>query len=152
MKALVLAMFLLSSTSSIAFAQTCTDTAILDFEALKVVDAQQHYWANLSPVFDDDGMELKTKPIDYGPGYSLEPTYFTYFGTQSKYFAGSTMLNAGGEISLSRLNGGLFDLLSIQLAELPAGDCCGGFLNQGPTPVTFTGVKDNGKTVSFTAI
>jgi len=142
-KQFTLGLFLLMATP--AFSQTCTDTIIIDFENLKTVDATIH--SIVPGIFDDDGAELRAVALG-----NVQP-YFNYAGTLSPVFAGSTMLMVSqDEIKLARPNGGLFDLLSIILAEVPSFGVGGAVLVQDPTPVTFTGIKENGRTVSFTAI
>jgi hypothetical protein len=90
--------------------------------------------------------------VSVPPCCNVDPD-LNYAGTLSPSFAGSTMLFhhiSGGEILLRRDDGGLFDLVSIAIAELPAFD--GGFpINFGPFDVTFIGTRENGRTVSFTA-
>jgi hypothetical protein len=75
-------------------------------------------------------------------------------GTLSTSFTGSTSLYhhiSGGEIVLTRTDGGAFQLLSIDLAELPSFDQFGQPIDFGLFDVTFSGVRKNGQTVTATA-
>ena len=78
---------------------------------------------------------------------------FVTSGTLRVDFPGSTALAHGitlGEIVLTRIDGGTFDLLSIDLAEIPPRDA-NGIVLSGPFSVTFYGIKHNGRVVTETA-
>jgi hypothetical protein len=77
---------------------------------------------------------------------------FSSVGQQSTIYAGSTALThgtSGGLITLTATDATPFDLLSIDLAEMPPGasDPDGPF-DSGPFDVTFTGTKLDSSTVS----
>jgi hypothetical protein len=82
------------------------------------------------------------------------PPCFATLGTQRRDFAGSTALvhhRSGGEIVLSRTDGGTFDFLQIDLAEVPSLDSSGNPILSPPFDITFYGTKANGRAVTRTA-
>ena len=83
----------------------------------------------------------------------FNPPNFAYLGIQSPFSPGVTALFhhiSLGEITLTRSNGGAFDLLSIDLAELPGGDTHGQPVRDPPFPLTFTGIRIDGTVVTET--
>jgi hypothetical protein len=117
----------------------------LDFEELQS-DAD----SLVGPVYSAEGMTLTALPPPQAPNTASD--VFSV-GTRSASFAGSTSVYhhiSTGEIALTRADGDVFQLLPIDLAELPSFDQSGP-INFGPFRVTFTGVRKNGKTVTATA-
>ena len=118
---------------------------ILDFEALRHVDNgfQVH-----GSVYVEDGFRFEARhPL---PG---NPLHLNTLGTLHFGFPGSTSLYQGvsqGEMVLTRVDGGPFDLASIQLTEHPGGDVNGNAVNLGPFDVTFFGHLAGGGTVTQT--
>ncbi len=81
------------------------------------------------------------------------PPRFISFGTLRSDFPGSTALyhhRGYGEIVLMRTDGGSFDLLQIDLAELPTLNSSGNVILSGPFSLSFYGTKSNGRVVSKT--
>ncbi|WP_432474141.1 hypothetical protein [Amphritea sp. HPY] len=122
-------------------------TSILDFEVLR------HDDANISvhgPEYVEDGFRLKAQHSEPG-----NPLRLNTLGTLQPGFPGSTALYQGvvlGEIILTEVDGKPFDLLSIQLAELPGLDTSGLPINSGPFDVTFFGQQVDGSLVTKTFI
>ena len=118
------------------------EAVILDFEDVR----QDNATINLvGPVYIREGFTL-TALVDNNTPNFMSP------GTLSTSFAGSAALYHGisvGEIVLTRTNAGLFDLLSIDLAELPGFDELGHPI-LAPFNVTFHGTRPNGSMVSTT--
>lgn len=122
--------------------QARASAVILDFEDVR----QDNAAVNLvGPVYSRNGFTLTALVDDP----NSTPDFFSA-GTLSTSFAGSTALYhhiSGDEIVLTRSDGGLFDLLSIDLAILPA------FTEDGkpillPFDVTFHGTKVDGSSVA----
>jgi hypothetical protein len=106
---------------------------VIDFESLRVVDADVH---NRGFTYTEDGYTLN----------NLATTSFQFatFGTLEPRFPGSTALfnNTGnGVTELVRTGGGAFDLASIELAELN---------EPVPALVAFTGELFGGGSVNQT--
>ena len=81
------------------------------------------------------------------------PPRFTTLGTLRLDFPGSTALSHGitlGETVLARTDGASFDLLQIDLAELPGRDSSGNPVLSGPFSVTFYGIRKNGQVLTET--
>jgi len=117
----------------------------LDFEDLRIDNTAINCG---SPTYSAEGLTL-TALSDAG-----NPPAFCAVGTLSPSFSGSVSLYhhiGTREIVLTRTDGGPFQLLSIDLVELPALDVFGQPIDFGPFPVTFVGVRANGKTVTATA-
>jgi hypothetical protein len=57
--------------------------------------------------------------------------------------------NAQGTIALTRVDGGVFDLFALDLAEFPNGNGMGGARPaDGPFSIAFTGYRSDGRTVA----
>jgi len=116
--------------------------AILDFEVLRQVDDQIHVHG---PEYVEDGFRLEARhPVP------SNPLRLNTLGTLHPAFPGSTALYQGvttGEIILTRVGGGSFDLFSMQIAELPGLDTDGNPVNSGPFDVTFFGQQVGGSSV-----
>jgi hypothetical protein len=122
---------------------------LLDFEDLRTVSADPTII--VGQVYIHDGVRLTALPA---PPPAEPTTRLEYAGTLSSSFAGSTMLRQGvdsAEIVLDLVNGRPFTLLFLQLAELPNFDALTGKpIGSGTFPVTFTGVRANGTTITET--
>jgi PEP-CTERM motif len=111
---------------------------------------------NLGPLYTDQGFQLALTAF---PG-SEPDVQFLSFGALRFDYGGEPSLVAGtGQslIELSRVDGGMFSLDSIDLAELPNGQrledgTVVALPALGPFSITFTGITVSGKTVSTTAI
>jgi hypothetical protein len=85
-----------------------------------------------------------------------DPTFSSVTDSSSPLYVGENTLFHhidGGLIMLARVDEGTFNMLSIDAAQLPGFDQFGNPVLYGPFPITFTGIKKNGKTVTtvFTA-
>jgi len=81
------------------------------------------------------------------------PPRFLTLGTLRPDFPGSTALahhRSLGEIVLTRIDGGTFDFIGIDLAELPSLDANGRPILSGRFNITFYGKKRNGRGISAT--
>ncbi len=132
--------------SAVATAHATCRVVILTFDELKFTD-NVIVIRSIGQTYSDDGMMLTAlSPAVSNPDFNVA-------GTLSSSFAGITMLFhhiSGGEIRLTRTDGGAFDFHAISLAELPQFDSSGHPVNFGPFDVTFVGTKDDGSTVSKT--
>jgi hypothetical protein len=107
------------------------------------------------PIYTDQGFQLLTTGPNVGddavfasPG-SLR---YDYDGEPSIY-AG----NSNARIELTRADGDVFSLVSIDLAEFPNGmqnpdGTVGARPADGPFTITFTGIRKNGRTVTTSAL
>lgn len=111
---------------------------------------------DLGPLYTDQGFQLVLtafSPNDPAVQFrSLGALRYDYSGEPSIY-AGTAL----SHIELSRVDGGMFSLDSIDLAELPNGQMLEdgrtvALPALGPFSITFTGVTVSGRTVSTTAI
>jgi hypothetical protein len=130
--------------SAVASVRAERQLVLLTFDELKAAD---NIIRSIGPTYSNDGMTLTALSS------AVANPDFNVAGTLSTSFAGTTMLFhhiSGGEIQLTRADGGTFDFLAISLAELPAFDSNGHPVNFGPFDVTFLGTKENGSTVSKT--
>jgi len=119
---------------------------ILDFQSLEQVDNITHSAGNF---FQEDGFDISA--LDVGQ----QEARLAYAGTGNENFPGSTALWQGvgtGEIVLERTEGGTFNLISIDIVELPGFEQNGDFQDWGPVVVEFIGTKTNSKTVQATVI
>lgn len=116
----------------------------LDFEDLRQEDNGTHQ----IPFYAKDGFLLTPSHSNPGPAEFVSP------GTLHPVFPGSTTIwngTGGGGITLAREDGGLFNLLSIDLVELPTFDFLTGEpIDQGPFDVTFFGTQKSGTIVTNT--
>jgi hypothetical protein len=120
----------------------------LDFEELRTVSAETDL--SVGQVYIHDGVRLTALPA---PPPAEPRTELVYAGTLSPSFAGSTMLFQhidSAEIVLDRVDGGRFNLRSIDLAELPNFDQSGRPIGAGSFDVTFTGIRANGTEITKT--
>ena len=104
----------------------------------------------VGPVYSAEGVTLTALPPPQAP--NAMPDFFIV-GPRSTSFTGSTSLYhhiSTGEIVLTRTDGEAFQLLSIDLAELPSFDASGP-IDFGQFNVMFTGVRKTGQTVTATA-
>jgi len=123
----------------------------MDFESLRVDSEEQVIIHGES--YSEDGFTLIVsccEPVD-----GVQSTDFRTAGTLSPIYAGSTAMRAGTSnalIQLSASDGGVFNLLSIDLAALPSTQLIGDELvpiNTGlPQNVTFYGNRVGGTTVT----
>lgn len=120
----------------------------LDFEDLRTVNTEADNI--VGPVYIHDGVRLRALP---GPPPADPVTRLAYAGTLSSTFAGSTMLFqqiGGAEIVLDLINGGRFNVRSMDLAETPNFDITGKPIGFGTFDVTFTGERANGTEITET--
>ena len=112
--------------------------------------------SDLGPLYTDQGFQLTLSafsPNDPQVQFrSLGALRFDYSGEPSIY-AGTAL----SHIELSRVDGGMFSLDSIDLAELPNGQMLDdgtviALPALGPFSITFTGLTISGQTVSATAL
>jgi len=112
---------------------TCTaQAAVIDFESLAHNDDQI---VDHGAIYEEEGFRLTNTAAD--------PSFATYGTALDGWYVGSTALindNAGGTTVLTSMDGGLFRMNSIALAEL--------YAMEEPFSVTFTGLLSNGSTVS----
>jgi hypothetical protein len=85
-----------------------------------------------------------------------DPTFVSVTDSSSPLYVGENTLFHhidGGLIMLACVDEGTFNMNSIDVAQLPGFDQFGNPVLYGPFPITFTGIKKNGKTVTtvFTA-
>jgi hypothetical protein len=85
-----------------------------------------------------------------------DPTFSSVTDPSSPLYVGENTLFHhidGGLIMLARVDEGTFNMLSIDAAQLPGFNQFGNPVLYGPFPITFTGIKKNGKSVTtvFTA-
>jgi hypothetical protein len=108
------------------------DLVVLDFQSLQQNDFTQHV---IGSSYSEDGFTLQAMN-----SFSTLRSY----GTQAWWsYPGSTTLHNGTNGGITRLtksDGGLFDLLSIDLARLS--------ISAGDVPVTFIGTFLNGSTIT----
>lgn len=100
--------------------------------------------------YSHGGFTLTSVPF---PGAGPE-SWFVYFGTLRDDFSGSTAIAnccAQDSTVLTRSDGGVFNLRSIDLIETPSFNSDGTYLDAGPGHVTFVGTKRNGSIVTYTA-
>lgn len=110
---------------------------VVDFEVLQQLTDQHPIIPDVDTYIEDGFL------FTAGNAPGSQPRFRT-FGTLAMQFAGSTALTHGnslGETVLEQVGGGLFDLLSIELAEHPGGDTDGRPVDLGPFDVTFYGTK-----------
>ena len=115
----------------------------LNFDSLTTNDALEHF---LPPVYTEDGFTL-TATHD---NPQTNPSDFAYFGTLAPQYPGETMLfhhDSLGEITLTRSDGGAFDLFSMELAEVPNLDVNGQPVSTS-FDITFTGTRADGSAVA----
>lgn len=109
---------------------TSTYAVTIDFQSLEHIDASTVYHGPAA--YTEDGYQIVNLS---------DPIYLGTFGTLEGRYTGSTaMFNdiTGGITELSKIGGGTFDLLSIDLAEL-----------NGSSPADVTFVRDGGHTQTF---
>jgi hypothetical protein len=128
------------------FEPTNIEAVVIDFEALRHDDAVV---SQISNPYSENGFILTPHHPVQG-----NPEIFATLGTLHPGFAGSTALYQGvsqGQIVLTRTDGGVFTLLSIELAEEP-NLAPGGTepINLGPFEITFYGERVNGNTITNT--
>lgn len=120
---------------------------IIDFEILRHVDALDTRIPAPIDLYIEDGFSLAAKaPPGDGPRLKT-------FGTLSDEFPGSTAMfhgNGGGEVVLTANDGQLFNLYTIELAEVPSKNQSGVPINSGPFGMTFFGTEASGNTISAT--
>jgi hypothetical protein len=119
---------------------------LLDFEELRINDSAPSH--QLGPSYSRDRLQITT--VQRTPAQLEE---FNYPGTLSSVFVGSTTLFhhiGGGKIILSRIDGSLFDLISIDIAELPTIDGNGQPVDFGSFDITFIGTRADTSTLSET--
>lgn len=116
------------------------EATVIDFESLRHDDDQivEH-----GAIYEENGFRLMAS----APDSPLPPSFATAGTGLEGIYTGSTALindNWEGTTVLTRMDGGLFRMNSIDLAEL--------FAMDEPFEVTFAGLLDNGDTVfqSFT--
>lgn len=120
---------------------------VLDFEGLAVADTASNH--GIGSVYTASGMTLTA--LHFAPTATPD---FNFGGTLSNIYAGSTMLFhhiSLGEIVMTRTDGGVFDLLSIDLAEIPNFDEHGDPIGFGPFTLAFNGTRQDLSTVSAIA-
>lgn len=129
----------------LALAPVAEASIILDFESFRQDDALLHDHAGVLTI---SGFTLTSVPP---PGNAFR---FVSAGTLHPLYAGSTGLWNGQSNALNvlaREDGGAFNLLSIDLADLPPGaNESEGPFNGGPYDLTFTGATAGGGVVSNT--
>lgn len=134
MRKIALAAVLLLFGSALASA---SEIVVLDFQELEAVSAQTNN--SVGAVYAQDGFRLTAFSQTNDPD-------FNYPGTLSTSYAGSTTLFhhiSSGEVVLDRLDGGMFNFLSISLAELPPFDSAGNPIDNGPFELTFYGYRND---------
>jgi len=107
---------------------------------------------SLGPVYTSNGFTFTA--FAPGGGSDNDPNFNTA-GTLSTTFYGSTALfngNGNGLTRLTRMDGGLFNLLSLDLVEVPNFES-GGWppMDLGSFTLTFFGTRADGSTVQSTA-
>jgi len=119
---------------------------LLDFEELRVEDVDCCHRFMAPAIYIKDGVVIEATTPD--PLTNIPRLYWP--GTLSPIFPGSTAMRSGNstsELIVTRVNNGEFDLIGIDLVEVPNLDSGGVLINGGIFPVTFVGVKHNGKLV-----
>jgi hypothetical protein len=122
---------------------------VMDFESLRVESA-----ADTIPhgtAYEEDGLRLSISCCE--PFAPPQESDLRTAGTLSEIFFGSTAMRGGkvrALIELTAVDGGAFNLKSIDLVVSPGFDVDGNPIDPGPIEVTFDGVKKNGNTVSQT--
>ena len=115
---------------------------VVDFNALVTHDAELH---SVGGVYEEAGMRFTASYLDQCcPG-------FAYPGDQIPMWVGSpTLVNywGNGTTVLERVDGSRFDLVSIDIAEVPSFYPDLTPVDYGPIALTFTGIKENGSTVT----
>ena len=116
--------FLIPAVALVGLVVTGTANAqvVMDFQDLEINDGGIHNWGFLYTAGD----WMISHP-------DSEPFEFATFGTQEPRYPGSTALfnnTVGGVITFERIDGGAFDMLSIDIANLN---------NAGPVTVNFVG-------------
>ena len=128
-----------------AIEQAIAGTVVMDFEVLEQVDANLH---DHGKFYSEDGFTIEAEHSKFGV------EVFRSAGTLDTIFAGSTALfhaNSEGEIILTKDDGTPFDLVSIDLAEVPPNRVHpDGPTDSGPFPLEFFGTKVGGGSVSQT--
>jgi hypothetical protein len=122
-----------------------SQAAFINFGHLAIHDALDNH--TIGPVYTSGGFVLRATA---DPAFMVQPD-FNFNGTLSNISPGSTALFhhiSGGEITLTRADGGTFNFTSIALAELPN-------RNEDRTPfpmpsfsIAFTGTFADGSTVT----
>jgi hypothetical protein len=127
--------------------QAAATPLTIDFDELQSADALVRA---IGPVYEIDGFVF-TATV---PSYAGNTPNFNTVGTFSTSFYGSTPLvngNAMGGTRLTRADGGIFDLISIDLVEMPSFDPFGSPIDQGSFALTFVGTRADSSTVLGTA-
>ena len=123
---------------------------LLDFEELRVEDDGCCHAIMAPAIYTSQGIMIEGTTPD--PLTNIPRLYTP--GTLSPIYPGSTALrhgNSSGDIIMSRVNNGEFDLLGIDLVESPSLAPGGEVpINGGIFPVTFVGVKGDGTLVAQT--
>jgi hypothetical protein len=141
----VLAVILLCG--SLARPASAVSITTLDFEALSAADATIR---SVGSAYSVDGYTFTASV----PSSTGNTPNFNTIGARSSSYDGSTTLYNGnglGGTTLSRSDGDLFRLFSIDLAEMPNFDPTGRPVNLGSFALTFVGTKGDGSTVQATA-
>jgi choice-of-anchor C domain-containing protein len=123
------------------------DPITIDFENLRTSDALVR---SIGDVYSAAGF-LLTASV---PELSGNTPNFNTPGSSSSSFSGSTALangNALGITTLTRIDGGLFNFLSIDLSEMPNFDPTGQPIDLGSFSATFFGIRADGSGVQATA-
>jgi hypothetical protein len=118
---------------------------IVDFNTLVANDANEHI---VGAIYEEDGMRFTAIHLEAG----CCPV-FAYPGSQMPLWIGSPTLWhlwSNGTIVLERVDGQRFDLLSIDIGEIPSLDSNLTPIDFGPIALTFVGIKDSGTTVTAT--
>jgi len=121
-------------------------TVTIDFEDLRSADALIHF---VGPTYESQGFLFTSFP-----NAGSDDFWFNTAGSLSSSFYGSTSLENGigqGGTRLTRSDGGLFSLLSIDLAEMPSFKSSGEPIDQGSFKLTFYGTKADLSVVEATA-
>jgi hypothetical protein len=115
---------------------------IVDFNALVAHDAGLH---SVGGVYEEAGMRFTATYLQ-----ECCPD-FAYPGDQMPVWVGSPTLWhhwSNGTTMLERADGGRFDLVSIDIAEVPSFYPDLTPVDYGPIALTFIGIKENGSTVT----
>lgn len=138
MKAMI---FLLGMMCSMLVFSLESQAVTLDFEGLAHTDEKI---VDHGAVYLENGFLITNTATEVESGF---PPSLATFGTEAWGYAGSTALfndNSGGETVLAMENGGLFNLVSMALAELyPVYDPQEAL----PFEVSFKGLQNDGDTV-----
>ena len=127
-------------------APVSADSIIIDFESLRQINAEVHHHG---AEYFEDGFRLSARHFEPG-----NPWRFNTLGTLRPEFTGSTTLFNGvsqGEAILTRADGGVFDLISIDLYEMPSLSP-GGLtaVNGGPFHLEFFALRQDGSSLTTT--